>query len=251
MADDKSEGKRCRDCGCDKPTSEFWKSQASSDGFAQYCKPCFKLRNFQAAQRRAASDGRLVRRQKSRTVETVDGMKFCPRCEVVLPIDAFVRNRSTRTGVGTYCRPCQNAQSAQSVKKLYGNTRHYHLKRRYGIGADEAQEMLEEQAARCAICFTDLTVATMHIDHDHATGAVRGVVCFNCNGGLGQFRDDAAVLRRAADYLELKLPRLRVAGPGFVRIVYPNVPQPQAPQQQGPERPPLDIGELRRLAMQG
>ena len=59
--------------------------------------------------------------------------------------------------------------------------------------------MLAEQDGLCAIC---RTAAAVHVDHDHETGAVRSLLCFNCNGGLGQFRDDPVVLRAAADYVE-------------------------------------------------
>jgi hypothetical protein len=140
-------------------------------------------------------------------------MKFCPRCEQVLPVDQFVRNRSRAGGIGGYCRPCQNAQAAESIARLHGNTRHYHLRRRYGIGAADVEKMLETQGWICLVCHTTLTLKTAHVDHDHATGAVRGILCFNCNGGLGQFRDDALVLRRAARYLERSRPATRADGP--------------------------------------
>jgi hypothetical protein len=59
--------------------------------------------------------------------------------------------------------------------------------------------MLAEQNGLCAVCHAATAV---HVDHDHETGAVRSLLCFNCNGGLGQFRDDPVVLRAAADYVE-------------------------------------------------
>jgi hypothetical protein len=59
--------------------------------------------------------------------------------------------------------------------------------------------MLEDQGGLCAIC---RTAPAAHVDHDHQTGAVRALLCFNCNGGLGQFRDDPGLLHLAAFYLE-------------------------------------------------
>jgi Recombination endonuclease VII len=82
---------------------------------------------------------------------------------------------------------------------LYGSSRHYHLKRRYGIGATEVEHLIGAQGDACAICDRP---HPQHVDHDHATGLVRGILCFNCNGGLGQFGDDPERLYRAAFYLE-------------------------------------------------
>ena len=58
--------------------------------------------------------------------------------------------------------------------------------------------MIAEQGGRCAICEEK---PAEHVDHDHATGEVRGVLCFTCNVGLGQLRDDLAVIHNAALYL--------------------------------------------------
>ena len=59
--------------------------------------------------------------------------------------------------------------------------------------------MLAAQGGLCAIC---RNAPAAHVDHDHDTGEVRELLCFNCNGGLGQFKDDPEVLRAAADYVE-------------------------------------------------
>jgi hypothetical protein len=59
--------------------------------------------------------------------------------------------------------------------------------------------MLEGQEGVCAIC---RAAPAAHVDQDHATGAVRALLCFNCNGGLGQFKDDPFLLQMAAFYVE-------------------------------------------------
>lgn len=58
--------------------------------------------------------------------------------------------------------------------------------------------MFAAQGGLCAVC---RIAPAAHVDHDHATGRVRGLLCFNCNGGLGQFRDDVKVMQRAIRYL--------------------------------------------------
>jgi hypothetical protein len=100
--------------------------------------------------------------------------------------------------VTSYCKPCHNARSRGS-KDLVGGERTYHLRRRYGITAADADALLAAQGGLCAIC---RAAPAGHVDHDHDTGAVRALLCFNCNGGLGQFKDDPALLRAAADYVE-------------------------------------------------
>ena len=104
-------------------------------------------------------------------------------------------------GSARTCRPCQNAKTRESIVRRHGTTRHYHLKRRYGIGADEVQLMLDAQKWRCLICAAGLTAKTAHVDHDHATGAVRGILCFNCNIAIGQVEDDEDRLAAAMAYV--------------------------------------------------
>jgi hypothetical protein len=77
--------------------------------------------------------------------------------------------------------------------------------RRYGITQEQFDAMLEHQGNRCAICRTDTPCPTSgktwHIDHDHETGRVRGLLCNSCNRGIGQLGDDPDRLESAARYL--------------------------------------------------
>jgi hypothetical protein len=83
------------------------------------------------------------------------------------------------------------------------------LKRRLGMTTEQYDAMLAAQDGTCAICGRPETmihrvgrVPRLAVDHDHKTGVVRGLLCGNCNHGLGKFQDDPARLRAAADYIE-------------------------------------------------
>ncbi|MGY1669034.1 endonuclease VII domain-containing protein [Geodermatophilus sp. SYSU D00710] len=127
-----------------------------------------------------------------------DGSKWCPDCDTIKPLLEFPRTPASRTGRATYCLPCHNIRGKASKDKV-GGSRTYHMKRRYGVTAEQADVMLAAQGGMCAICEVEPAV---HVDHHHATGRVRQLLCFNCNGGLGQFKDDPAALRAAAGYVE-------------------------------------------------
>ena len=73
---------------------------------------------------------------------------------------------------------------------------------RYGISRDDVEQRLQVQLNQCAICKTALSLATACVDHDHATGRCRGLLCRKCNLGLGHFNDNPAFLRFAQLYLE-------------------------------------------------
>lgn len=76
----------------------------------------------------------------------------------------------------------------------------YRLYRDHGMGKDEFDTMLKEQDGRCAICHKELDKP--HLDHDHKTGKVRGILCPTCNWGLGMFKDSIRNLASAIVYLE-------------------------------------------------
>lgn len=75
---------------------------------------------------------------------------------------------------------------------------------RYGIPYEHYIALLEEQGGCCAICAREFPVieGTPHVDHDHRTGKVRGLLCSRCNMGLGGFDDNEVYLRNALYYLD-------------------------------------------------
>lgn len=81
------------------------------------------------------------------------------------------------------------------------NERSRWFKRAYGMSEAEVAAIFEAQGRKCAICETTES-RIWHLDHDHESGAVRAVLCLNCNCGIGHLHDSPDLLRKAAAYLE-------------------------------------------------
>lgn len=73
----------------------------------------------------------------------------------------------------------------------------------YGLTLETYDALYQLQGGRCGICTTSQKELrkTLHVDHDHVTGRVRGLLCSSCNRAIGWLKDDPAVLDRAAKYL--------------------------------------------------
>jgi hypothetical protein len=238
--------KLCPGCLVEKPEDEFGRNSSRGDGMAFYCRDCFRELSKASYRRRAKRAGRQVLERRSPVL--APGFRRCPKCGEAKAEEEFPRNRSKSSGLGTYCKPCHNETTRSNIAKNHGNTRHYHLKRRYGMGADEVLEMLNRQWWHCPICVCRLTLETAHVDHDHRTGQVRAVLCFNCNGGLGQFRDDPRVLRRAADYLEGSEWQQTKPEPGGAYPRPISLPDPRpSPSSSAPMPPIFSLEGVRRL----
>lgn len=142
-----------------------------------------------------------VHAARSAALKGVAGRKLftnCGYCGDLLPLR--IKGQS-----GPKARFCSSACSNASYRE-------YHLHSQYGMSNAEYDEMLRTQCGVCAVCgSTDAGSGgrgrrggggAFHVDHDHKTGKVRGLVCGLCNRMLGQSRDDPAILRAGAAYLE-------------------------------------------------
>lgn len=151
-------------------------------------------------------------------------MKLCAQCGIEKPLDQYYSSPSKRNM--KHCVSCNQGREQLYSKKRYasftveeraarvanhkvwreknrGKARHWRLVRDYGIGIEEYRAMLKRQNGVCAICqVTRDTNYSLHVDHCHDTGKVRGLLCGSCNKMLGLARDDRARLARAAEYLD-------------------------------------------------
>jgi hypothetical protein len=130
--------------------------------------------------------------------------KTCKRCHESKSFSQFNKEKRRSDGFHGECRPCQRIRWKARPKNSTEQCRERHLKE-YGLTHETFKELFEKQDGKCAICKTSSFSGRSvhpHVDHDHSTGRVRGLLCSNCNTALGKFRDSRDMLRAAIQYLE-------------------------------------------------
>lgn len=138
--------------------------------------------------------------------------KRCSKCRETKPLTEFWRNRSTKDGYQSQCKPCHYGSVKANIDGP--NREHYmrlrrdsNLRRTYGITADDYDEMVTLQGGRCWICHA--TPDRLVIDHNHACcpggkscgRCIRALLCGKCNKAIGLFGDDPERMMAAADYV--------------------------------------------------
>lgn len=120
---------------------------------------------------------------------------------------------SKRYSIDSTCVDCSEIRGKSNNRKMY-DKKHYaknssswrdkQLMRTYNISLDQYNRMLAEQNNKCVICNTmyDQSGKSMAVDHCHTTGAIRGLLCKNCNTALGSVKDDINILQNMITYLQ-------------------------------------------------
>ena len=132
--------------------------------------------------------------------------KECTKCGQIKDITEFPRKAdSSRDGFSTRCKNCYNARKRAYYKTTEGKKANlHHLKHKYGLKPTEYLEIFRVQNGKCAICGVSHLELNrrLSVDHDHATGQIRGLLCFHCNYLLGYAKDNPIILDKARQYLE-------------------------------------------------
>jgi hypothetical protein len=135
------------------------------------------------------------------------GMKPCSTCNETKHVSKFSRHPGTKDGRRPECSKCHAAyhreQRKANPREKY---RKQELNKNYGITLDVRDDLFEKQDGKCAICLSPSERAggrwnILCVDHDHATGKIRGLLCDGCNKGLGHFADNPQRLEQAIKYL--------------------------------------------------
>lgn len=114
-------------------------------------------------------------------------MKTCNRCKEAKPLSEFHKNKGTQFGVLPCCKKCN------PIKK-------HRIKSQYGLHQESLNGLIELLEGKCEVC-GEVPPRGLVIDHCHASGKFRGMLCNNCNAGLGMFKDSPMRLATAIEYL--------------------------------------------------
>lgn len=132
-------------------------------------------------------------------------MKICIKCGTKKPLDEYHASASAKDGRRNECKTCRREQSKAWNAPNSERKRRENLLYRYGITPEHHDSILAAQMGRCACCGTDSPggrQTKFHIDHDHATGKIRGLLCHSCNLGIGALGDNVEGVTRALMYLQ-------------------------------------------------
>ena len=137
-------------------------------------------------------------------------MKTCTKCGQTKENTEFYLEKAKRKDGSirefrrSHCRACEKKRKSKRDKRTKEERANQHLLNKYGITA-ELRDKLAEIQGGCGICSSKAPGGrynTWNVDHCHHTGKVRGVLCWDCNVGIGKLKDDAQLLRRAIQWLE-------------------------------------------------
>lgn len=170
--------KTCFTCKVPKDDTKFHNNRANSDGLQSSCKVCTTEAN-----QKVGPDG-LTKRQRYDRKAGPDGLTNHQRSERKVGPDGLTSGKRSKQKVGP--------------DGLTPNRR-YHLRANYGLSVEQFNALLSSQGNACAICRD--TDKKWCVDHDHATGKVRAILCHCCNVALGLLGDSARITNAATEYL--------------------------------------------------
>lgn len=162
--------KVCFTCKIPKPTTLFHWDLKSKDGLHSYCKACVRVRDRLRANKPVSATS-----------------KICFTCKAPKLAACFHKNPRNTDGLQSACKLCKREANFRRLLVQYNLT------------IEQWDEMVLNQGGMCAICDQD---AVLVVDHDHATGKVRQLLCNGCNAALGFLKDSPDRATKAAEYLK-------------------------------------------------
>ncbi len=123
--------------------------------------------------------------------------RVCSRCDVRKDVAEFNRRSAVKSGLSAYCRECAQKTALEFYASTRERQRELRARRKYKLTDEQIQRWKTQRA--CDIC-GEASATHLCIDHDHASGKFRGLLCFVCN--TGRRPDDIDFLKARIAYLE-------------------------------------------------
>lgn len=148
--------------------------------------------------------------------------KVCSKCKLLKEISNFYEKSAksrdnkyfrTPSWYSSQCKECLKAKQIQWRANNPESAKNVDLKQNFGITLEDYNFMFGVQNGRCAICNTHQSELNraLAVDHCHRSDDIRGLLCQNCNHGLGNFKDNPDLLREAIEYLSPRIKKPEVA----------------------------------------
>lgn len=181
------------------------------------CKVCIAAKRKEEAER--VKENSLQRKRRRENPELMQAWrarrkaepkplvteKMCTKCKEVKPAAKFYKRLTNADGQNSQCRACVLAVSSAYYRTIEPHRaaawrQAYHLKRSYGMTLEEYEWLASSQDNKCLVC--DKSGLLLDVDHCHATGRIRGLLCHYCNVALGLLRDDARIITGLLQYVQ-------------------------------------------------
>lgn len=132
--------------------------------------------------------------------------KVCSSCKKEKPKSEFHKHHNTKDGLKCYCKYCSNKRQRGDHINSNPSFLNRRMVRKYGITLEQYNLLFLKQEGKCAICGTHQSELPkrLYVDHCHITKTIRGLLCYKCNTGLGQFNDSITLIRSTLKYLKNK-----------------------------------------------
>lgn len=230
------ETKICSKCGKEQPIAEFQARGKDNPKPRNECRECLNAYHRMLYLEKHGKHKRTVRAE----LREADPKK-CIKCGELKPLSEYTIHNRNKGQHRNFCHECEkamirmyhksdggkekgkewyasNQDKIKAYREYYKSNPEYRAKKKayhkkkwlsdeYGLTLEQYEGMLKEQGHCCAICKNGRPDVSgkktmFHVDHDHTTGKIRGLLCHSCNVSIGLMKDSPSLLRQAAEYLD-------------------------------------------------
>ena len=202
--------KQCSKCHQNLPIEQFHKDSRRKDGVFIWCKRCSstaKWKRCTKCKKEKNSHGFSAGQLRCKECQFAAGVWFCCSCKKIKPLEKFGKSTIRTRGFNIRCKACCRDDQQKNRHAIS----EYKRERNFGMSRGTYASMFASQGGVCAICKQPSSqvrqgkLVALHVDHDHATSQVRGLLCVDCNLGIGRLKNNPELMEQAAEYVRRHL----------------------------------------------